>query len=395
MKLLLYLNVNIDYDGTYYFSDGKFVNFYIAIEQYFDKVTICAPLRHSERNHKRYKLRFDKNKTRFVGLPFYSSPFELYLTFPLYLFRAWKLLRAEIPECNIVGAAVPNLIGVFLILLSKRKKKNSFLLIREDIRKELFSMYENIIAKYCLGVVGFLLEKMLFYLARNSLAITVGKVYHGVLKKGKDNLHDIVVSYISQASINNQTYISPDGNLRILYVGNLRGEKGTKYLIQAVASLTKFNKDIKLELLGDGPEKDKLTGMIDDMGLGRHINMHGHITDESRLNSFYRSADMIVLPSLSEGLPKVILEAMANGIPIIATRVGGIPTFIKDGIDGLLIPPADTDAIVNAIQRLASDVELRKRLATNALSKAKQYSKESQLHRMATIIKRYCMSFQE
>ncbi len=298
-------------------------------------------------------------------------------------------------RCEIAGAAVPNLTGIFIVLLAKRKKKYRFMLIREDIRKELFSMYENAIAKYSLLIVGFLLEKTLFYLARNTITITVGKIYHDVLKKGKDNLHDIVVSLISKSDINNQAYASTDGRIRILYVGNLRGEKGPKYLIQAVSTLRELGRDIKLELVGDGPEKDKLTGMIDDMGLDCHITMHGHITDETRLNTLYRTTDIFVLPSLSEGLPKVILEAMANGVPIIATRVGGIPNFIQDGINGLLIPPGDPDAIVNAILRLTSDVELRKRLATNSLNKAKQYSMESQLQRMADIIKKHCAPLQE
>ena len=153
--------------------------------------------------------------------------------------------------------------------------------------------------------------------------------------------------------------------LRILYVGFIRPEKGVEYLLEAVARL-KTERCWGLMIVGprdDHPDYvAKLDHLADSVGISDRIRWLGYLSHGPRMLSCFREADLLVLPSLSEGTPHVLAEARANSIPVVATNVGGIPSSVTDGIDGLLVPPRDSEAIERAIERIITDCELRRRM---------------------------------
>ena len=112
-------------------------------------------------------------------------------------------------------------------------------------------------------------------------------------------------------------------------------------------------------IAGDGPERDALESQFGD-----NAEFLG-IVPYDEVPSVYRSLDTFVLPSYTETLSRVVLEAQASGTPVIATSVGGIPEIVIDGENGLLCPPKDAECLAEAIDRLANDSALRTRLATN------------------------------
>ncbi|MFH1850641.1 MAG: glycosyltransferase [archaeon] len=130
----------------------------------------------------------------------------------------------------------------------------------------------------------------------------------------------------------------PKGKL-VLYAGNLVRGKGIGHLIKAIK-----NMKVSCVLVGKGNDEPRLKKMANDRVIFRGLISH------SEMPLYMNAADCLVLPSLSEGRPNVILEAMACGTPVVATRVGGIPEIIKDGVTGFLIEPGDPGAIRNAIQ---------------------------------------------
>lgn len=130
-------------------------------------------------------------------------------------------------------------------------------------------------------------------------------------------------------------------------VGRLSEEKGFDLLIEAVSELIKEGMRIKLFIAGQGPEEKNLQTQIRKSGTEDHITLIGFCEDTQ---SFYESLDLFVLSSHREGLPNVVLEAMAVGTPVIATEVDGVPRVITHQHDGILIPPGSADAIKNAIQ---------------------------------------------
>lgn len=167
---------------------------------------------------------------------------------------------------------------------------------------------------------------------------------------------------------------SPDGGLRILFVGRLVERKGVTYLVEAVKRLPP---DIagRLDIVGEGPERPGLAAQIERDGLDRRVALRGRLSDAA-LRAAYQSADVLVLPSVvdarsdTEGLGVVLLEAMSYGVPVIASALGGIPDIVRDGETGLLVPAADPEALAAALRRVAREPGLAARLGAAGAHRA-------------------------
>jgi colanic acid/amylovoran biosynthesis glycosyltransferase len=155
---------------------------------------------------------------------------------------------------------------------------------------------------------------------------------------------------------------------RIVCVGRLSAEKGHAGLFEALASLTPRHPDLHLTLVGDGPEEAALKARAAALGIAGQVTFAGRLHEAATLAAIADS-DMLVLPSFMEGLPIVLMEAMALGVPVIASRVAGIPELVIEGETGLLFDPANWGALATAIARLAEDAALGNRLAEAARSK--------------------------
>lgn len=146
----------------------------------------------------------------------------------------------------------------------------------------------------------------------------------------------------------------------VLAVGRLSHEKGHAHLIRALSSC---RESTRLVIVGDGPERRALERLARTQRAGRSVIFAGMT---SEVAPFYGMADVFVLPSLSEGSPCALLEAMACGLPVVATRVGGVPEIAADGRSALLVPPSDPTALGLAIDRLLGDPNLGARLGSAA-----------------------------
>ncbi len=169
----------------------------------------------------------------------------------------------------------------------------------------------------------------------------------------------------------------------ILFVGGLKHVKGVDILIEAMHKLVnkRNHRHIRLTIVGDGEEREKIKNIVNNYNLNSHVRLIGSVP-YNLVKTYMNDASMLVLPSRSEGLPNVILQAMAAGLPIVATRVGGVPDLIKDGINGLLVPPEDPEELAKAIERLLVDRELAIMLGKNARIHAERY-------RVSRIVKSY------
>lgn len=160
----------------------------------------------------------------------------------------------------------------------------------------------------------------------------------------------------------------PAGPLRLGAVGRLVDEKDYPNLFAAMSALRCAGVPLELHVVGGGPLAPALVAEFRARALEDAVVLHG---DRKDVAAFLRTLDLYVLSSKSEGLPMALLEAMATGLPIVATRVGGIPEVIEDGVSGLLVPPADPDALAAALARLSADTTLRVHLGRNALARAR------------------------
>jgi glycosyltransferase involved in cell wall biosynthesis len=157
----------------------------------------------------------------------------------------------------------------------------------------------------------------------------------------------------------------PEGVPVILALGRLSREKGHRDLIEAAAILRDRRPALpfRLVLAGDGPERARLESACRRLGLQDAVVLAGHQPD---VRPFYAMARLLALPSHSEGSPNVVLEAMAAGVPLAATAVGGIPEIVRDGVNGLLVPPRDPGRMAGAMARLLEERSLADTLSTAA-----------------------------
>jgi glycosyltransferase involved in cell wall biosynthesis len=154
--------------------------------------------------------------------------------------------------------------------------------------------------------------------------------------------------------------VSQDGGT-ILFLGAFGRRKGVFDLIEAGVKIAEQRAHFVFELGGD-QDVDELRELIAERGLESNVRVLGWVRGQEKLDAF-RRAHVFVLPSYHEGLPIAVLEALAAGLPIVTTPVGGIPEVIKDGVNGILIEPGDIDALAEGILRLLDDEALRKRMA--------------------------------
>lgn len=155
----------------------------------------------------------------------------------------------------------------------------------------------------------------------------------------------------------------PAGRFLLGAIGRLSEEKGFDLLISAVAELVAEGCDLGLLIAGEGDQQPALTAQIEQMGLGDRVKLVGQLTDPRDL---YQSLDAFVLSSLREGLPNVILEAMASELPIVSTKVAGVPRALTDREDSLLVDCGEQTQLRDAIAECAASPDLRKTLAAAA-----------------------------
>ncbi|KQW74139.1 glycosyltransferase family 4 protein [Methylibium sp. Root1272] len=176
--------------------------------------------------------------------------------------------------------------------------------------------------------------------------------------------------------------------LNLLFLGFVGSNKGVFELIPAIARARSTGIDVRLTIAGHG-EVEKAKRMAMDLDVAEAVSVIGWIDGERKLE-LLRSADVYVLPSRNEGMPVSILEAMSWSIPVVASRVGGIPEMIDSGVEGLLVEPGDIDGILDAILRLAADRELLPRMGRAARKRVEsEFSKDVVLPKMEAIYEKF------
>lgn len=170
------------------------------------------------------------------------------------------------------------------------------------------------------------------------------------------------------------------------FVGRLSEEKGLRYLLEAFSQCKRGEGRWRLVLVGDGPQREALERTVHDLGLLAKVAFAGFQSDTA---PWYYALDAFVLPSLTEGTPMVVLEAMAHGVPVIATSVGGLPALVASGENGILVRPGQPSELLRAMQSIAGDRELGKRLCGNAAEAVRRdYGVDEWIRKVSQVYRR-------
>lgn len=170
--------------------------------------------------------------------------------------------------------------------------------------------------------------------------------------------------------------------LRLGFAGRLAPEKNLPLLLEAVSIARRRGVPLHLSIAGPGDARPVLD-QVRALGLERHVELLGRVSD---MDAFYERLDAFVLPSRTEGSPNVLLEAMGHARPVVATRVGGTPELVRDGLDGLLVPSQSSWELAEALELLHSDPLQRERLGRAARRRAECFSPERSARALASVL---------
>jgi glycosyltransferase involved in cell wall biosynthesis len=177
--------------------------------------------------------------------------------------------------------------------------------------------------------------------------------------------------------------------IKLISVGTLNMDKAQHILVRAFAKAAAGDSRLRLDLVGDGPRMEVLKQLSTELGVSDRVEFTGYILDESDLYGHYQRADIFVLTSVSEGFPRVIYEAMAMGLPVVTTACGGIPSIVRDKVNGRVLAVDDVGGIAAAILEVASDREQRMRLIRNGRKTVIEKLEQSDSNQIARLVERY------
>jgi len=170
-------------------------------------------------------------------------------------------------------------------------------------------------------------------------------------------------------------------SFRILFVGRLVREKGLDLLLQSINKVSETHTNLFLTIVGEGPLRREYEKLAKELGINEKMSFVGWTSRENILG-YFEVSDVLVVPSLAENFPRITLEGMGAGLPVIAASVGGIPEQITDGVDGILIEPASPGKLAFTLNELILKKEKMSRLRNNARVTASRYSIEESIIRL-------------
>lgn len=198
---------------------------------------------------------------------------------------------------------------------------------------------------------------------------------------------EVVRLGVDPAVFTGRSPVTEPGPFRLVSVGQLEPAKGFPLLLDALSMLVRGGRECVLTIVGGGSERVALEAHACRLGVRDRVTFTGAL-NQVEVRRVLSESDCFVLASFAEGIPVVLMEAMAAGVPCVATRITGIPELIEDGVSGLLVTPADTDALAAAIGTLHDDMGLRRRVADAARERiGREYNLEMNVDRLVQVFR--------
>jgi glycosyltransferase involved in cell wall biosynthesis len=295
-----------------------------------------------------------------------------------YLFnlvRYLKTVKKTVQESDVLWLKIPMFTSFLAFFL--RKKKQPFILeVIGDPQETAPLIFGRVVG----GIMGLIGKRLMKTSLKNS-EVCFFRTKYLAKKYGRPDAEIVKGALIEEENICKQPKPRPNNPPVIVYVGRLMPEKGPQFLLQAIHNITK-KREVYLWFIGDGPLNEELQEMCQALDMEDKVKFFGRVKWGEDLFQLMRKGDILCVPSLSEGFPRVIIEGMANGLPVIASDVGGIGEAIKDGYNGLLVPPGDVNKLEEAIDKLLSNDKLWFEIAANGIETAREYTINHQLKKI-------------
>ena len=365
MRLGIITHKRFETDGDSFASRGGFGRSVEVLGDYFDEVLLFVPVHLAE---KPVGYVIQRKNFRYVPLPPNNGRTDELR----HLHRTYSILRDGIKDCDVLQVRVGSIIAAAGLLAARQARKPFFVSIATD-DMSVRRAHGPFLKILPMGPISLATELVTRNLARGQFCFVLGSALHDLYGRYTPFVHETVETVLGMRDLLPPRPRCEKDRVRILFVGRLSREKGLTYLVDAL-TLTRPN--VCLDIVGDGGEGASLQAQVMGRGLQERVTFCGYVPMGERLWQHYEKADIFVLPSLSEAQGKVILEAQARSVPVIASKVGGIPTLIQDRSNGLLVRAGSPQALAAAIEEIIADVPLREHIINAGLMTARRFTME-------------------
>ena len=389
MRLGLY-HEPIHTDGTSYDTYGPYARYVLEFARHFDHVTVFAPT--TDRETYFSGVPMAAPNVTIAALPFFSTHAQAYWR-SRRIIRTFRRHAGELDAINARGTAP---LAYVLWWLTRRRgvpfiyhfASDPFELIANSPRyRGLRGVFAQS-AYWC----EFQIQK---FIMRRNYSFTSGTRLYRRLERYTPNVEPVFTSSLMEADYRQRADCCHGEIVRVLYVGYLRHGKGLDFLLEATRMLRRKGRPVEVDIVGSGEQRGFLEDRASELGVDRFVRFHGAVRMGPELNAHYDAADVFVLPSNSEGSPKVILEAMAHSLPVVATNVGSIDEMLDDGRRGVLVAPRSPGAIADGISRIIDQPHLRATFMREGFRFAKEHGLEDFVRRMARRIRQMVLDRRE
>jgi glycosyltransferase involved in cell wall biosynthesis len=380
MRLAVYTDYTYKQDADGVSGERAFVRFMTGLRPLVERLVLVGRLEpRPGRSH--YPLGEDVG---FVGLPHYTSLAHPREVAGSLWGAAWRFWRA-LDDVDTVWLLGPYVHAIGFTALALARRRRVVLGVRQDLPRYVRSRHPR---KRWMHAAADVLEGIFRALARWLPVAVVGPDLAANYAHAP-RLLEMTVSLISATDVvdEEQALARAAQPVRtLLSVGRLDTEKNPLLLVEIMALLHAQDPGWRLVVVGDGPLREAVEERVAALGLREVVDVRGYVPIDGELPELYRSCDAFLHVSWTEGVPQVLFEAFAAGLPVIATDVGGVAQAA--GAAALLVGPGDAQAAAAALRRLADDGALRADLVRHGLTRVREHTLEAETRRLVDFLAR-------
>ena len=331
--------------------------------KYFERVNVIGP------GKKGFEfIQGNNKKIFFTATTLYAKPIKHRIKYYLNIFKAKRYFKSIIKKGNtdIVQIRIPSLFSMLAFSVVQDLKIPLTTYIAGE-------WYSSFVANYKFignSFVARILDNKQKKIIKNSIPVSAGKEITYMYKELNEIYPYFSTTHKKAIRVNKNNSV-----LQLLYVGRFENIKRIADAINAVSILKDENINVLFNIVGDGVENDNLLNLVRKLKIEKSIVFHGHISNTEKLEEQYKDADIFVFPSVSEGTPKVLAEAMSYGaIPIAVKDTGSIRFIVEDGKNGFLVDAYSPNQIALKIQQIKESKELQNEMQEHCYIYAKEHT---------------------
>lgn len=336
-------------------------------------VIFCSPLVGEKKLRRTRQAVFDDQAELIVTFPG-TRVTEYVRLLPLALLWNVLTLAPAIYSSDLVVIRVPEVNGLLAFMIAAIFRKPAALFLVGPPAAGALVRQRGRLRRAGVRLAAGLEWTVIAQMARRAPAFAYGRdLAHRLAARGAWQVVVTFTSLVEEVPDSTAPQTTRGAAVTLLFAGRFVVEKGIDVLLDAAARCAGAGPSPRVILVGDGPIAPALRRHASSVQ-GLDVEFRGWLHEGPELDKAFGEADIFVYPSRADGIPKVLLKAMAHGLPIVATSAGGIPDIVSDGHQGLLVPPGDARGLASALMRLASDPGLRRLLGGRGQDFAREHT---------------------